>query len=61
MSWALFVNASGKPEVDLYAFARLGRVISEHETKPEADAALRDYRKKAEDEAKADIGQKELF
>ena len=61
VTWAVAVDAKGTASVDLYCFQRLQRVISEHETRPEAVKALEAYRKKAEEEAKADIGQKELF
>ena len=61
MSWALFLDATGRPAVDWYAFARLGRIVSEHPTKPEADEALRLYRERAEREEAARRGQGSLF
>lgn len=60
MTWALFINPSGKPEVDFYAFCRGKGLISEHATLQEARAAKLAYERQAEDEAKADLGQKEL-
>lgn len=61
MSWALFLNADGKPEVDFYAFARGKGIISEHATRPEANEAKAIYLARQEREALAAAGQKELF
>lgn len=60
MTWALFIDLDGKPKVDIFAFARLGKVISEHKHKREADEALSVYRQVAEQEALRDAGQKEF-
>lgn len=64
MTWAVFIDTDGKPKVDHYAFARLGRLISEHANRKGddgADAALAAYLKRQEREAAEAAGQKELF
>ena len=60
MSWAFFLDSHGRPQTDLYAFARLGRVVSEHPTKPEADAARDAYVKRQATEALRAAGQREI-
>lgn len=60
MTWALFIDTDGKPKVDFFAFARGRGIISEHEKRPDAEAALRLYRATAEEEAKRALGQKEF-
>lgn len=61
MSWALFIDSDGKPKVDFFAFARGRGIISEHEKRPDAEAALRLYKETAAEEARRALGQKELF
>ena len=60
MSWAFFLDSLGRPQTDLYCYARLGRLISEHPTKPEADAAKTEYLKQQDLEAAREAGQREL-
>ena len=60
VTWALYIDTDGKEKVDLYAFARLGRVISEHRFKIDADDALKVYREVKEREALRAAGQKEF-
>jgi hypothetical protein len=60
VSFALYINDKGEPEVEFYCFCRGKGVIAEFSDRKEANKAKDAYLKQRAEEARLALGQKEL-
>jgi len=60
VSFALYINDKGEPEVEFYCFCRGKGIISEHADRKDANTAKAAYLAQRAEEEKRALGQKEL-